>query len=220
MIMRKLGFVLIAGLACAQTGLRTRAGTGLDGIDTRRIKADLTFLSSDALEGRRSLERGSEVAIQWIASQFATSGLKPLVGDSFLQPVPLIEFTVDRGATSLIVHHAGNTATWHAPDAIGNFANEGTAAGAVVFAGYGISAPDLGYDDYSGIDAKGKIVLIFNHEPQEMDDASIFNGRGNTRYTNATYKALNAQRHGAIAILSTADPNHPQGPGRGGRGGA
>src|SRR5215831_20760462 len=145
MIMRKLGLLLVAGLACAQTGVRTRAGTGLDSIDTRRVKADLTFLSSDALEGRRSLERGSEVAIQWIASQFATAGLKPLVGDSFLQPVPLIEFTVDRAATSLIVEHAGTTATWHTPDATGNFINEGAVAGTVVFAGYGISAPALRY---------------------------------------------------------------------------
>src|SRR5262245_22260219 len=216
--MKKLVLFAAAG-ALAYAQMRTRAAAGFDSIDSLRIQADLTFLSSDALEGRRSLERGSEVAIQWIASQFATAGLKPLVGDSFLQPVPLIEFTADRAATSLTVRHDGKTSVWHAPDAIGNFSNEGTAAGAVVFAGYGISAPDLGYDDYSGIDAKGKIVLIFNHEPQEMDDASIFNGRGNTRYTNATYKALNAARHGAVAVISIADPNHPEGEGRGGRGG-
>src|SRR5215471_20558067 len=124
MIMRKLGLLLIAGLACAQTGLRTRAGTGLDGIDTRRVKADLTFLSSDALEGRRSLERGSEVAIQWIASQFATAGLKPLVGDSYLQPVPLIEFTADRNGTSLVVERGGRPVTYRAPEATANLANE------------------------------------------------------------------------------------------------
>ena len=70
-----------------------------------RLKADLTFLSSDALEGRRSLERGSEVAIQWIASEFAKAGLKPLVGESYLQPVPIIEFTADRALTSLVVRH-------------------------------------------------------------------------------------------------------------------
>src|SRR5215467_13971439 len=104
--MRKTGLILIAGLAFAQTGMRQRVATGLDSIDVTRLKADLTFLSSDALEGRRSLERGSEVAIQWIASQYAKAGLKPLVGDSYLQPVPLVEFTVDRAATSLIVEHA------------------------------------------------------------------------------------------------------------------
>src|SRR5712672_2585906 len=148
--MRKTGLILIASLAFAQTGLRSRVGAGLDSIDIARLKADLTFLSSDALEGRRSLERGSEVAIQWIASQYAKAGLKPLVGDSYLQPVPLIEFTADRAATSLVVRHGDNSATFHAPDAIGNFSNESTAGGPVVFAGYGISAPELGYDDYAG----------------------------------------------------------------------
>ena len=90
----------------------------------------------------------------------------------------------------------------------------------MVFAGYGITAPELGYDDYAGIDVTGKVVLIFAHEPQENDEHSVFNGKGNTRYANATYKALNAQRHGAIGILSMTDPNnHAAGAGRGGRGG-
>src|SRR5215468_9589921 len=132
MIMRKLGLLLIAGLACAQTGLRTRAGTGLDGIDTRRIKADLTFLSSDALEGRRSLDRGSEVAIQWIASQFAAAGLKPAAGDSYLQPVPLIEYTPDRGGITLTVQIGGRTQTWRGADVTANFPNEAAISGSVI----------------------------------------------------------------------------------------
>jgi hypothetical protein len=202
----------------------SRVATGYDSIQPSRLKADLTFLSSDALEGRRSLERGSEVAIQWIASEFAKAGLKPLVGDSFLQPVPLIEYQADRTQTSLVVQHGDKSETFHAPDANGSFPTETTVGGPVVFAGFGISAPELGYDDYAGIDAKGKVVLIFNHEPQETDANSIFNGKGNTRYNNNYYKVLNAQRHGAVAVLTTADPNHlGQGQGRaqgqqGGRG--
>ncbi|HEV3200576.1 MAG TPA: M20/M25/M40 family metallo-hydrolase [Bryobacteraceae bacterium] len=219
---RVLPLSLTAVWLCAQ--VPSRVATGYDSVQPTRLKADLTFLSSDALEGRRSLERGSEVAIQWIASEFAKSGLKPLVGDSYLQPVPLIEYQADRTQTSLVVQHGGHSETFHAPDANGNFPTETTAAGPVVFVGYGISAPELGYDDYAGIDVKGKVVLIFNHEPQETDPNSIFNGKGNTRYNNNYYKVLNAQRHGAVAVLTTADPNHPsQGPGRaqaqqGGRG--
>ena len=83
--------------------------TGYDSIQPSRLKADLTFLSSDALEGRRSLERGSEVAIQWIASEFAKAGLKPAAGDSYLQPVPIIEFTPDRDLTTVAITHAGQT---------------------------------------------------------------------------------------------------------------
>jgi Peptidase family M28/PA domain len=202
--MRIVALFLLVCTAGAQQ-MKSRIAEGFDSIQAVRLKADLAFLSSDALEGRRSLERGSEVAIQWIASEFAKAGLKPLVGDSYLQPVPIIEFTADRALTTLTV----NGHAYHAPDATANFANEVNVSGPVVFAGYGISAPELGYDDYAGIDVKGKIVLIFNHEPQENDANSVFNGTGNTRYTNATYKALNAQRHGAIGILTMADPNHP-----------
>jgi hypothetical protein len=205
--MRKTALFLMAALACAQ--LRSRIAAGLDSIDAARLKADLTFLSSDALEGRRSLEKGSEVAIQWIASEFAKSGLKPIANGSYLQAVPIIEYAVDREKTSLTIDAGGKSETYRAPDAVGNFANEANVSGEVVFAGYGITASALGYDDYAGIDARGKVVLIFNHEPQEFNDASIFNGRGNTRYTNATYKALNAARHGAVAVLTMPDPNHP-----------
>ena len=222
--MRIAALLLIAPLIVPCAGaqqMKSRIAPGFDSISGARLKADLTFLSSDALEGRRSLERGSEVAIQWIAAQFAIAGLKPLVGDSYLQPVPLIEFTADRALTSLTIHHGAKSETYHAPDATANFSNEVSLSGTVVFAGYGISAPELGYDDYAGIDVAGKVVLIFNHEPQENDDASIFNGKGNTRYNNATYKSLNAQRHGAIGILAMPDVNnHAAGQGRGGRAGA
>ena len=60
----------------------------------------------------------------------------------------------------------------------------------VVFAGYGITAPELHYDDYRGIDVHGKIVLLFDHEPQETDPNSIFNGTGNTRYATTRVKVL------------------------------
>src|ERR1700681_4456415 len=106
--MRILALFLIASLACAQQ-TKARIAEGFDSIQVARLKADLTFLSSDALEGRRSLERGSEVAIQWIASQFAKSGLKPLSGDSFLQTVPIIEYQADRTETSLVIRHGGQS---------------------------------------------------------------------------------------------------------------
>lgn len=210
--MRKLYLFFAATLACAQPP--ARLAPGYDSIGPARLKADLTFLSSEALEGRLSLSRGSEVAIQWIASEFAKAGLKPAAGDSFLQPVPLIEFTPDRQLTTLAIARDGKLIeTFRAPDATSNFANDVSLSGEVVFAGYGITAPELNYDDYAGIRVRGKIVLILNHEPQENDAASVFNGIGNTRYANNNYKLFNAQRHGAIAVLTMQDPNH-QGPQR------
>jgi hypothetical protein len=213
--MRSLPLFFAAALLCAQPPARLQ--TGYDAIQAARLKADLTFLSSDALDGRRSLERGSEVAIQWIASEFAKAGLKPLSGDSYLQPVPIIEFNADRDLTTLAITRDGRTETFRLPDAAAVFPHEISVSGSVVFAGFGITAPELNYDDYAGIDAKGKIVLIFNHEPQESDAGSVFNGKGNTRYANNNYKLFNAERHGAIAVLTMPDPNH-QGPVRGAAG--
>src|SRR4051794_26572623 len=80
---------------------------GFEGIQAAKLRSDLTFISSNALEGRMSLERGSEVAIQWIAAEFAKAGLKPLAGDSFLQPVPLVDYKMDRERTALTVRING-----------------------------------------------------------------------------------------------------------------
>jgi hypothetical protein len=189
-----------------------RQAPGVDSIKASDLRADLTFLASDALDGRMSLERGSEVAIQWIAAEFGKAGLKPLAGDSYLQPVPLVEYRGDRQLSGLTLKINGKTEKF---DATGNYPNDGDYSGKVVFAGFGITAPELDYDDYAGIDARGKVVLVFNHEPQEDDAKSIFNGKGNTRYANARAKMFNAARHGAVALLVMPDPNHPQGMVRG-----
>ena len=103
--MRSLSLLFAAALLCAQPSARVQ--TGYDSIQPARLRADLTFLSSDALEGRLSLQHGSEIAIQWIASEFAKAGLKPLVGDSYLQPVPLIEYSADRALTTLTLASDG-----------------------------------------------------------------------------------------------------------------
>jgi hypothetical protein len=131
--MRSLPLFFAVTLLCAQPLARVQ--TGYDLIQPARLKADLTFLSSDALEGRLSLQHGSEIAIQWIASEFAKAGLKPLVGDSYLQPVPLIEYAGDRALTSLTLTRDGHSEAFHAPDATANFAHETTVSGRVVFAG-------------------------------------------------------------------------------------
>lgn len=187
-------------------------GAGLRGIRQEDLRADLTFLASDALEGRWSLRRGSEVAIQFVAAEFAKAGLKPAAGGSFLQAVPLIEYRVDAARTTLAFERGGARKAWHyGQDFWGGFPDETVVRAPVVFAGYGVTAPEFGYDDYGGLDARGKIVLVFDHEPQENDPASVFNGTGNTRHANALVKVLNAQKHGAVGVLLASEPNrkHP-----------
>jgi hypothetical protein len=183
----------------------------LSSIREETLRADLTFLASDALQGRLSLQPGDAVAIEWIASEFAKAGLKPGNGDSWFQPVNLIEYRADRARSYVALTRGGAEKRWQAPDAAGAFPSDVDVTAPVVFAGFGITAPELGYDDYSGIDARGKIVLIFDHEPQETNASSIFNGTGNTRYATTRVKVLNAQAHGAVGVLIVPEPgrSHP-----------
>lgn len=185
--------------------------TGFNAIREDTLRADLTFLASDALQGRMSLQTGDDVAIQWIASEFAKAGLRPAANGSFLQPVELIEYRGDRAQSYVALKRDGSEKQWKFPDALGSYRSEVDVTADVVFAGFGITAPELHYDDYAGIDAQGKIVLIFDHEPQETDPNSIFNGTGNTRYATGRVKILNAQAHGAVGVLIVAEPNrkHP-----------
>ena len=196
---------MTAGLAV------TAFAAGVDSIDEARLKADLTFLASPAMEGRLSLRKGSEVAIEWIAAEFAKAGLKPANGGSYLQPVPLIEYTTDREASHLEIVRGGLRKRFAAPDVNIGFPDDVSASGGVVFAGFGVTAPEYNYDDYAGIDAHGKVVLIFDHEPQEGDAASVFKGKGNTRHAGTFVKTRNAQDHGAVAVLLLPEPNrkHP-----------
>jgi hypothetical protein len=125
--------------------------------------------------------------------------------------VPLIEYRSDRAQSFVSLTRAGAEKQWKFPDAYGAFPKDVDIKGDVVFAGFGITAPELGYDDYKSIDVNGKIVLIFDHEPQETDAKSVFNGTGNTRYATTRVKVQNAQVHGAIGVLIVAEPNrkHP-----------
>ncbi|MEO8725027.1 MAG: M28 family peptidase [Acidobacteriaceae bacterium] len=177
------------------------------------LRADLEYLTSKPLAGRMSLSPGADMAIQFIADDFKKAGLKPIANGSYLQPLEIIEYHPDLSQMGLTLIIDGKPQSFaYLKDFTGVFPQTTTVSGDVVFAGYGITAPEFNhYDDYAGIDVKGKIVMIFDHEPQEDDPKSIFNGVGNTRYANAHVKIVNAQKHGAIAVLLANEPNrkHP-----------
>jgi len=185
---------------------------GFAALNEAALRSELAYVSSDKLLGRMSLQPGDEEAARWVADQFAKAGLKPAAADAsgrpnFFQPFTLVEFRADRKASSVSMTRAGKTTVWAAPQASGVFKRAVDLTAPVVFAGFGITAPELGYDDYKGVDAKGKIALVFDHEPQEDDARSVFNGTGNTRYATTRVKVLNAQAHGAVAVVVVAEPN-------------
>ena len=197
----------------AQSPVAARLQTGFDAIRESDLRSNLTFIAGDGLEGRMSLQPGDDATAEWVASEFAKAGLQPAAADasgkpSFLQPVPLIEYKPDPSATTLSLSRKGAAPQqWHAPQVSCTFRNNIDASGGLVYVGYGITAPELNYDDYANVDVRGKIVLLMEHEPQENDPKSIFNGTGNTRYATSRVKLLNAQRHGAIAVLLMPEPN-------------
>ncbi|HEY3704698.1 MAG TPA: M20/M25/M40 family metallo-hydrolase [Terracidiphilus sp.] len=204
--------LLTSAFLAAQAPAPPQLAKGYATIQEDALRKDLSYIASDALEGRMSLQPGDQSAVHWIAEQFKTAGLTPPATaedgqPSFLQPVPLIEYRPDREKTTVTLTRAGKPTVWKAPAVLGAYKHATDLTAPVVFAGFGITAPELGYDDYKGLDARGKIVLVFDHEPQEDNPQSIFNGTGNTRYATTRVKLLNAQKHGAVALLVVPEPN-------------
>jgi Zn-dependent M28 family amino/carboxypeptidase len=169
-----------------------------------RMKADVAYLSGDRLEGRGPGTRGEELATEYIAAAFQKAGLKPAADrGSYRQAVPLLRVTTDPSAT--IRAAKGDTAIdLKCGDDFAGMSQ--TQAGDVdfdadtVFVGYGITAPEFGWDDYKDVDVKGKVVVLFTNEPPS-DDPKFFGGRALTYYGRWTYKFEEAARRGAKACL-------------------
>ena len=171
------------------------------------MRADLAFLTSPPLEGRASLTPGADAAAKFLASELRKAGLQPGDGDGYLQRFDLVPLRLDRERSSIVVRHAGNEQRFVPVSAFfPDPTREVDLSLDVVFAGYGITAPEFGYDDYAGVDVRGKAVLVFDHEPQEDDPASPFHGTGFTLHANVWTKTQTAQQHGAAAILVVTEP--------------
>lgn len=170
-------------------------------ITPREVIDHVRYLSSDELEGRMTGEKGSEAAARYIAHDFETSGLEPL-GDrgSYFQYFPLPERVIPGKLNSLSVTVNGKRKQLELgrdffPLAV---SASGFVSGELVFAGYGISAPELGYDDYNGLDVLGKIVLLLRGLPRDMNNRSHF-----ADYASLRYKAMNAVEKGAKGVIFT-----------------
>jgi Zn-dependent M28 family amino/carboxypeptidase len=172
------------------------------------LKADLFFLASDAMKGRLTNTPENLVASEWIKSRFERMGIAPAV-PGYFQNYNLV--TVTLGPRNAL--EVNGTAVAHGEGYYTQrFSGTGEARGNVVFAGFGITAKDMGYDDYASDIVKGAIVLVVDHEPGERDPASRFDGVVTSDAGGALRKAQAAQAHGAVGILYVSDVhNHPGG---------
>ncbi len=175
-------------------------------IDAEKIRATVKFLSDDSLEGRGTGQKGGDAAADWIAAQFKSYGLAPAGDDgTYFQSVGFYGVTTDGGKTQFaFVPKAGaEMPLKFADDYVATdmtHADKSEIDAPIVFVGYGINAPEYKWDDYKGVDLKGKAVLMLVNEPPS-DDPNFFKGRALTYYGRWTYKYEEAARRGAVAVI-------------------
>ena len=192
--MKRFGLVLlVTALACAQTD-----------ISGERMRAHVKFLASDLLEGRGVGTRGGELATDYIAAQFAIAGAKPAgENGTYFQRVPMVGVTTLPGATLAAVGANQTVSFKWLDDFVGvSELQEPTDQfdAEAVFVGHGIVAPEFHWDDFKGVDVKGKVLVLFTNEPPS-NDPKFFGGRALTYYGRWTYKYEEAARMGAKAVL-------------------
>jgi len=203
--------LLLPAPTLAQTSAATRLARAAS---AQVFQAHLEFLANDLLEGRAPATRGGDLAALYIATQFRRLGLEP-AGDSgsYFHQVPIIALT---GTPSLVVRGPG-AAPLRAPEdyVLWSERNEAqvTLRGGTVFVGYGITAPEWGWDDYAGVEVKGKTVICLVNDPGLYDPA-VFKGRIMTYYGRWMYKMEEARRRGAAGIImihTTESATYPWG---------
>jgi Zn-dependent M28 family amino/carboxypeptidase len=177
------------------------------GFDTERFAEQLRLMASNDFEGRAPGTRGERLTVNFLVDQMAEAGLAPGFGDSYLQPVPMVELT-NQSRSAITVEGDGEPFELTYPEEmiIGSRRlgtdPHGVEDSELVFVGYGVVAPEYDWNDYRGLDVAGKTVVILVNDPGFADpDAGRFNGRAMTYYGRWTYKYEEAARQGAAAAL-------------------
>jgi len=207
--MRSFAF---AGVVAA-CGLALAAADG-PAISADNLRTHLQFLSADDMRGRGNGSAELERAADYIAEQFQAAGLRPGGVDGWFQPFELVAGVTIGDGNSLSIKNGAVTASFRlgasyyplAAQAQGQLSQlDGLE---MVFAGYGISAPEKGYDDYAGLEVQGKAVLVFSHEPQERSPNSRLDGTRPLPQTTVEAKAAAARDLGARLLIVVGDPTH------------
>jgi Zn-dependent M28 family amino/carboxypeptidase len=187
------------------THLPPAAFTALEKIRPENIEQHTRFLSHDLLEGRGTGQRGGDLAAEYIATQFALYGLKPAgENGTYMQKVPLVGITPGPDTRFALVPKGGRPLDLKPLDEYVAYNEtqqpESNIDADIVYVGYGIEAPEYNWDDYKGVDVKGKVLLMLVNEPPS-DDPKFFNGKVLTYYGRWMYKYEEAARKGAVGAI-------------------
>ncbi len=182
-------------------------------VEEKSLREHLFWLADPARAGRDTDSPGADAAAQYIVAWYEKCGMKPKGNDGFFYtwgtPGKKGEL---KDSCRLMMGKGAKLATAEYEKGFkpAKFSSTGVATADLVFAGFGITAKEYGYDDYAGLKVDGKVVVVFDHEPQEASDASPFDGAKPTKYSDLATKAAIAKEHGAAALLVMRDAaNHP-----------
>jgi hypothetical protein len=204
-------FALAANAALAAAPAKPAASLPADviaagkAIAPARLEAHVRVLADDKLEGRGTGTRGYEMAAEYVAEQMQAIGLSPGGKGGYLQPVPFVRADLKAAACSFSLSKAGETVPLEVgsdvilpPDYL---RTKWTTEAPLVFAGYGVSAPELDYDDFAGLDVRGKVLVTFRGAPPRFpNDQRAY-------YSNGIVKDQIAAARGAIGILQVQKPD-------------
>ncbi|KAA1161793.1 MULTISPECIES: M28 family metallopeptidase [Pseudoalteromonas] len=207
-----LATAVLAG--CATTSITpTDVTNGYNSIQADELAKHVKVLASDEFGGRAPSSPGEKLTLDYLTAQFKALGLEPGNGDSYLQEVPLVSLEAD---SNMVLSIGGKDYQYKKDMVMGSSrisAQEGIENSELVFVGYGVNAPEYNWNDYEGLDVKGKTVVMLVNDPGfATKDPALFTGDAMTYYGRWTYKYEEASRQGAagaIIIHETAPASYP-----------
>jgi Zn-dependent M28 family amino/carboxypeptidase len=200
-------FVVLLGSCLCVAAARAAGAPSFDEVP---IRATIRTLSSDRFDGRAPASAGERRTIDYLASRFRQLGLRPANHGSYLQAVPMVQITPATDAVLTISGAAAPLQFAYGTDIVVTtprpLATVSLSDSPLVFAGYGIVAPEYQWNDYAGLDVHGKTVVVLVNDPgYATGDPALFHGKAMTYYGRWTYKYEEAARQGAAGVLIVHD---------------
>ena len=203
---------LSSAFACQQSGQKASLQEVLGSITAERLAAHIQRLASDEFEGRAPASRGEELTVRYVIEQFQQFGLQPGNPDgTYIQKVPLVGITADPSASLAITANGKRMVLRYGEDFVAwtrRVVETSSVEADLIFVGYGVQAPEFQWDDFKGVDVRGKVLVVLINDPPVPDprdpsrlDERVFGGRAMTYYGRWTYKFEKAAELGAAGAL-------------------